>query len=205
MSNGMIKLYHFYIQDRSDRVRWLLEEMKVPYENVLINKDKGELQSQDYLKINPMGRVPTLVDGDVRIFESGAICLYLADKYSYGTLAPKIEDAHVRAKYLQWMVWSVASLECVAVRMFTHTRTESETKETYAFVEEQCRILAKPLVLQLKNHDYILESGFSAADIMLGTVLPGAQSFLADKHVEIRNYLERLKKRPSAISAQVFE
>jgi glutathione S-transferase len=191
------------MQDRSDRVRWLLEEMKVPYTDILLNKSAGELNTPEYLKINPMGRVPTIIDGDHTVFESAAICLYLADKYSYGKLAPKI-DHHDRAEYLKWMVWSVGSLECVVARMFTHVRNEKEQKATHAFVEEQCAILKRPLEAVLSKQDYILKSGFSAADIMLGAIIPGAFSYLIVGNKTISNYIDRLKDRPAALAAQVF-
>ena len=198
-----IELYHFHMQDRSDRVRWLLEEMKVPYSNKLLNKEAGELNSLAYRKINPLGRVPTIVDGEIILFESGAICLYLADKYSYGTLAPKLDDPN-RAEYLKWMVWSVGSLECVIARMFTHVNNEKETAETHAFVKTQCDILKQAILPVLSKQDYILKSGFSAADIMLAAVLPGAYDFIIKGHPEMENYMKRLMNRPAAIEAKVF-
>lgn len=199
-----IQLYHFHMQDRSDRVRWLLEEMKVPYENKFLDKAKGELLTPEYLKLNPMGRVPTIVDGEVIMFESAAICMYLADKYSYGNLAPKLEDSN-RAEYTKWMIWSVGSLECVIARMFTHVSTEAEKTETHKFVKAQCEILAKPLLEVLSKQDYILKSGFSAADIMLAAILPGAYDYIIKGNVILENYMKRLMDRSAAKSAKVFE
>jgi len=199
-----IKLYHFHMQDRSDRVRWLLEEMNVPYENKFLDKAKGELKSPEYLKINSMGRVPTIVDGEVIMFESAAICMYLADKFSYGKLAPKIDDPN-RPEYTKWMIWSVGSLECVIARMFTHVNTDAEKAETHAFVKVQCEILSKPLTETLSKHDYILSNGFSAADIMLAAILPGAYDFIIKGNPVLENYMKRLMERPSATRAKVFE
>lgn len=198
-----IELYHFHIQDRSDRVRWLLEEIGTPYENKFLDINKGELKTPEYLKINPMGRVPTIIDGDTIMFESAAICLYLADKYSYGKLAPKIDDPN-RADYLKWMVWSVGSLECVVARMFTHVSTEEEKAITHQFVKTQCEILSKPLIEVLSKQDYILKSGFSAADIMLGAIMPGAHEYLIKNNPILEKYMNRLMERTSAKKAQVF-
>lgn len=198
-----IELYHFHMQDRSDRVRWLLEEMQIPFENKFLDINKGELKTPEYLKINPMGRVPTIIDGETVLFESGAICLYLADKYSYGKLAPKIEDKN-RAEYLKWMVWSVGSLECVVARMFTHVSTEEEKAITHQFVKTQCEILSKPLIEVLSKQEYILSSGFSAADIMLGAIMPGAYDYLIKNNLVLEQYINRLMKRSMAIKAGVF-
>ncbi|MFN3455327.1 MAG: glutathione S-transferase family protein [Pseudobdellovibrio sp.] len=200
-----VKIYCMANQDRSDRVRWLLEELQIPYENVYLKKKNGDLNSEEYLKLNSMGRVPTIVDGETVMFESVGICLYLADKYKqHVSLAPDQNNAE-RAMYLQWMVWSVASLECVVARMFTHVRTPEEKAVTHAFVKEQCEVLVKPLLQTLKAQEYILKTGFSAADIMLAAVLPGAWDYIVEPYPEVKSYMERLMTRPAAIKTKVFE
>ncbi len=199
-----IDIYCMANQDRSDRVRWLLEELEVPYKDHYLKKKLGDLNSADYRKLNPMGRVPTIVDGSTVMYESAAICLYLADKYQDKNLAPKI-DSPDRAAYLQWMVWSVASLECVVARMYTHVKTEEQKKETHQFVKEQCENFQLALLPILEKQEYILNGGFSAADIMLAAVIPGAWDFLVEPNPAIKNYMERMMKRPAAIKTKVFE
>ena len=199
-----IKLYAMAYQDRSDRVRWLLEEMKVPYENIFLNKNKGEMNTDSYRAINPQGRVPTLVDGDLVLSESAAMCITLADKYSYGTLAPKMEETKLRAEYIKWMVYSTASLECVIARMFTHVNNPQETKETHAYVKAQCEVFKLLLNPILSNQDFILPSGFSAADLMLAAVIPGAHEYLVAGNPPIESYMNRLMNREAAIKAKVF-
>lgn len=192
-------------QDRSDRVRWLIEELGLSYRDHYLKKKNGDLTSPRYLALNPTGRVPTIVDNGKAVYESGAICLYLADKYrDQVVLAPKL-DAEDRADYLQWMVWSVASLECVIARMFTHVRTEQEKTETHAFVKQQCEIFQKALNPILENQEYILKLGFSAADIMLAAVIPGAWDYLVEPNPAIKAYMTRLMQRPAAIKTKVFE
>lgn len=199
-----IKLYSMAYQDRSDRVRWLLEEMGVPYTDHFLSKEKGELNSAEYRAINPMGRVPTVVDGDQILFESSAICMSLADTYSYGKLAPKIDNRELRAEYTKWMVFSVGSLECVIARMFTHVNSADEAKITHAYVREQCEIFKMILNPILSKQDYILSSGFSTADIMLGAIIPGAHDFLIAENPPLLAYMERLMNRDAAIRAKVF-
>ncbi|MBC7428657.1 MAG: glutathione S-transferase family protein [Bacteriovorax sp.] len=204
MTKNPIDLYCMGWQDRSDRVRWLLEEMKVPYTNHFLKKAAGEMDSPEYRKLNPMGRVPTIVDGDITLSESAAVCMYLADKYSYGTLAPKMEHEKLRAEYSKWMVFSVGSLECVIARMFTHMRTPEESKETLRFVSDQSEIFKLALNPILSKQDYILSSGFSTADIMLAAIIPGANDFLVNGNPPLEKYMERLMNREAAVKAKVF-
>lgn len=199
-----IDLYAQGWQDRSDRVRWLLEEMKVPYTNHWLKKSAGELNTPEYRKLNPMGRVPTIVDGDIIMSESAAVCMYLADRYSYGTLAPKMEDVNLRAEYTKWMVFSVGTLESVIARMFTHVSTPEETAVTLKYVQEQSEIFKLVLNPVLEKQDYILSSGFSAADIMLAAVIPGAQDYLVTNNSPIQRYMDRMMAREAAIKAKVF-
>jgi glutathione S-transferase len=199
-----IILYAQGWQDRSDRVRWLLEELKVPYTNHWLKKSAGELNTTEYRKINPLGRVPTIVDGDIVMSESAAICMYLADRYSYGTLAPKMEDVALRAQYTKWMIFSVGSLECVIARMFTHVGTKEETAVTHKFVKEQSEIFKLVLNPILEKQDYILTTGFSAADIMLAAVIPGAQDYLVTNNPPIQKYMDRMMARDEAVRAKVF-
>ena len=199
-----IQLYCMAYQDRSDRVRWLLEEMNVPYENRFLKKSNGDMDTAEYRALNPQGRVPTIVDQDLVLFESAAMCMTLADKYSYGKLAPKFEDTKLRAEYTKWMIYSVGTLECVIARMFTHVNTPEETKATHDFVKQQCEIFKLALNPILSKQDYILPSGFSAADIMLGAIIPGAQEFLVDNNPAIAAYMKRLINREAAIRAKVF-
>ncbi|MBC7467223.1 MAG: glutathione S-transferase family protein [Bdellovibrio sp.] len=199
-----IQIYAMAKQDRSDRVRWLLEELNAPYEDHFLKKSAGEMQSPQYLKLNPMGRVPTIVDGDTVVYESGAVCLYLADKFIEKGLAPKLDSAE-RAAYLQWMVFSVGSLEAVVARMFTFAgKTDSQVAEIKTQVQEQCTILKLALNSVLQKQDYLLASGFSAADIMMAAVIPGAAEYLMEDGSAIKKYMDRLMKRPAAVKAEVF-
>ncbi len=200
-----IDIYCMANQDRSDRVRWLLEELQVPYNDHYLSKKKGDLNTEAYRKINPMGRVPTIIDNEQIIFESGAICLYLADKYrQIKSLCPPI-DSKERPEYLQWMVWSVASLECVIARMYTHVATESQKQETHQFTQQQCEIFKLVLNPIFEKRETILASGFSAADIMLAAVIPGAWDYLVEPNPAIKNYMTKMMSRPAAIKTKVFE
>src|ERR1700748_3889578 len=107
-----IPLYHSPAS-RAFTAYWMLEELGVPFSVRQIDIKKGEQKSAAYLKLNPAGKVPTLTDGEVVVSENPAIAIYLADRYGYGTLAPRIEEA-ARGPYLKWMVVSTAVVDPVA-------------------------------------------------------------------------------------------
>jgi glutathione S-transferase len=97
-------------QSRAVIAKWMLDECGVAYEIVPIDIKKREHKTPEFLQINPAGKLPALVDGDSRLFENAAICLYLGDKFPEAKLAPKI-GAPERGRYLSLMVYSTSQLE----------------------------------------------------------------------------------------------
>ena len=105
----MMKLY-FDPQSRSQVAKWMLDEAGVDYEIVpTLIKEKAH-KKPDYLKINPSGKLPALVDGGTRVFENAAICMYVAEKFPEAGLAPPVGSPD-RGRYLSLMVYSTAQLE----------------------------------------------------------------------------------------------
>jgi glutathione S-transferase len=100
----ILKLYGG-ARSRAAIIQWYLEELEIPYEVVLLDMQAGEHLRPDFLKINPMGKVPAIVDGDFRLWESGAILLYLAEKY--GRMAFSLEE---KAIFAQWVLFANSSL-----------------------------------------------------------------------------------------------
>ncbi|RYZ16989.1 MAG: glutathione S-transferase, partial [Myxococcaceae bacterium] len=116
-----MKLY-FNPQSRAVIAKWMLDEAGAEYELVLIDFEKKENKAPDFLKINPAGKLPALVDGPARLFENAAICLYVADKYPQAKLAPKL-DAPERGRYLSLVVYSTSQLEPSMADHMTKTPT----------------------------------------------------------------------------------
>lgn len=98
-----MKLYYSRYT-RSGRARWILEEIGVAYEIARLSFQKGEHKAPEYLEIHPHGSVPALTDGDLKIYESSAILLHLADKYPDAKLAPPL-GSDERGLYYRWLVW----------------------------------------------------------------------------------------------------
>ena len=105
----MLKLYHHPFS-RAAGVLWTLEEVGEPYDLVHVDILKGAQKTGDVIANNPMGKVPLLLDGDTVVTEAAAIALYLADRYAYGRLAPKLDDPR-RATYLRWILFAPSVIE----------------------------------------------------------------------------------------------
>lgn len=156
-----ITLYHSPAS-RAFTAYWMLEEIGVPFDVRTVDIRKGEQKDPAYLKLNPAGKVPTLTDGDVVVSENPAIAIYLADRYSYGQLAPRIEDAD-RGAYLKWMVFSTAVVDPVATLHQEKIDLPGFGASFGAF-DDMVRVLNQVL----SERTYLLGERFSAADVVLG-------------------------------------
>lgn len=192
-----MELYSFINVDRSARVRWLLEELEVPYNERVLDYDKGESKTPEYLALNPMGRVPTLVDGPVTMSESVAICMYLADKFALKGLAPRV-DSPERPAYLQWMAFSIGTLEPI----FTHLRFREHMKEEdKAETDKAVEKIVRTLEIALDGRSYLVGENFSAADIMIADLLRWKKNMLLEKSPILTAYFERVTQRPARVRA----
>jgi glutathione S-transferase len=199
-----MKLYHS-AQSRSVRPRWMLEEIGQPYELVTLSLPAGEHKKPEYLKINPNGTVPTLVDGDLVLYESAAICQYLADKFPDKRLAPAV-GTPARALYYQWIHYAMSAIEPPAVTIFLHTMMKPEAERLPVLVDEARTQLAaaiKVIDAALAGREYLLGSQFSAADVMVGSTLNWCQmmGMIGADLANVPGYLTRLAARPAAQSA----
>ncbi len=196
----MLTLYHSP-QSRSVRPRWLLEELGVPCEVKLMSLEAGDQKKPEYLKLNPNGTVPTLVDDDLVLFESGAICQYLADKFPEKGLAPAVGTPE-RGKYYQWVHYAMSGLEPPAVTIFLHTMRLPEAERIPSLVEgARAQLAASVKVVDdaLAGREWILGSQFTAADVMVGSTLAWAQmmGLVSDKTPNVAAYLVRCAARPA--------
>jgi glutathione S-transferase len=199
-----MKLYHSP-RSRSVRPRWLLEELGVPYELVTLDLSKEEQKAPAYLKLHPHGAVPALTDGDVTIFESAAICAYLADKFPDKHLAPPVSSP-ARGLYYQWMFYSMATLEPPVLQVFMNTVMLPEAQRSAAAAEEgrkKCAEIATVLERAIAGKAFLLGEQFSAADVMIGSTL-GWGKFLGvlQGHLQLEAYVDRLSARPAFQRAQ---
>jgi len=159
-----ITLYHSP-ESRAFTTYWLLEELGVPFAVKTVDIRTGAQKAPAYLKLNPAGKVPTLTDGEVVVSENPAICIYLADRYGYGTLAPRIEHRD-RGAYLKWMVYSTAVVE--PVRDLHYAEVDLPGAD-FGFGDYETMVAV--LTGTLAGRKYLVGDSFTAADIMLGSVI----------------------------------
>lgn len=156
-----ITLYHSPAS-RAFTAYWMLEEIGAAFTVKTVDIRKGEQKDPAYLKLNPAGKVPTLTDGDVVVSENPAIAIYLADRYSYGVLAPRIEDAD-RGAYLKWMVYATAVVDPVA---FLHEQQIDLPGFGPGFGTFDDMVGVLDGVVSKRK--WLLGDRFSAADVVLG-------------------------------------
>lgn len=200
----MVKLY-WAPRTRSSRPRWMLEELGVPYELVRLDMTKGEHKAPEYRRIHPLGAVPAMVDGDVTMFESVAICAYLADKHAYQRLTPAL-GTPARAAYEQWLFFAMATFEEPLVKMFLHTMLlPSEQRSARAADEAGARAREVVQVLEdtLADRPYVLGAEFSAADVVVGSLVSwSAFMGVLEGFPRVQEYLGRLVSRPAFLASQ---
>lgn len=176
----MIKIYGNN-RSRASRCWWALEELGLDYEKDEINHTEGETQSADYLKLNPAGKVPTMVDGDVVLFESIAINFYLAQKYK-GDMWPGNEGTQALA--LQWSFWGVTEVEPYVVTLCIERVFKPEPARDPAKAEAAEEELKKRLTVldgHLQKMGGTLTKGpFNIGDLNVAAVLRGVNLFQMD-------------------------
>jgi glutathione S-transferase len=138
-----MKLY-YHPRSRAAIAKWMLDECGPDYEIVPIDFQKREHKAPEFLKINPAGKLPALVDGDSRIFESAAICLYLGDKFPQANLAPQI-GAPERGRYLSLMVYSMIGSMFIWKRLWGGPPDRPKLE---AYVD---RLLQRPAAMKLSG------------------------------------------------------
>ena len=191
----------YYVpQTRAGRARWMLEELAVPYAIEKIDVKARQNDSPAYRKIHPLGHVPALhdSDGDVTMFESAAICMYLADKFPEKRLAPAF-GTPARGPYYQWMVFSMAELEPTVAALAVLNRIPEAERDPAKVAEKRARFeqVAGVITKHLVDGDraYMLGAEFSAADVMMAGVLGWGRILGAPFAPELLAYLQRCTGR----------
>ncbi|MBZ5789410.1 glutathione S-transferase family protein [Burkholderia sp. D-99] len=194
-----MKLYGF-AGTRSQRALWGLKELDADFEFVSVNLLQGEHKRPEFLRLNPAGKVPVLVDGDLVIPESAAIVLYLADKYPEKALLPV--DPALRAEAYRWVMFAVTELEQPLWRITRHSFLYPPEKRSPADIElarEDFRTMAAILDKHLEGREFIVGDTLTVADCVTAYLIDWAgECNLIESFPQLRAYLERLYARPKA-------
>ena len=181
----------------------LLEEIGAPYELVLVDTDSNAQNSPEYLKLNPQGRIPTLIDGDFVLSETAAICLHLADRHPEAGLAPLLGTTQ-RAAFYQWLMYLTNTLQVELITYFYPHRwadDEAMAERVKAHAEARIGGMLDLIETKLANQDgpYLLGEHYSAVDpflLMLARWTRGMQH-PARKRPCFGRYLESIAARPA--------
>lgn len=192
----MITLYHAP-RTRSLRIVWLLEELGLPYE---LSTVTFVPPAKPFSQHTPSGKFPTLEDGDVSMFESGAIVEYLLERYGEGRLAPPL-GSPLRASFLQWLHFAEGAFmpfgNIAWHMLFKHDAEQiPEAMEDYrAWGRAALEVLERALTGKL----YLLDDELSAADVMMGYTVLCVRWFgmLGSEYPRLNAYMDRLEARPA--------
>lgn len=195
-----MKLY-WSPQTRSTRALWMLEEAGVDYDLELIEiRNPQREDSKEFRAASPMGKVPALVDGKVQMSESAAICLYLADRYSSGTLAPAVDDP-LRGKFLYWLMYTPAVIEPAMSEKFNGVESNRGRSGWGDF-----ELMIETLESGLNKRTWILGKKFTAADVMVGSSAVFMRMFdMLPESTTISTYANRCLERPAYQKALSIE
>jgi glutathione S-transferase len=188
----MIKLY-WCANTRARRILWMLEELGQPFERIDIDIHSAAAKANAAFRAaSPMGKVPAIEDGATRLWDSGAICAWLADQYPQAGLAPAIGHAD-RGRYLQWLLYTNSVIEPAMAEKFAGL--ESRPLQYGWGGWEQ---MVGTWRTALQSGPWILGARFSAADVLLGMSAHFLRSFklLSDDPV-IFGYADRCAARPA--------
>lgn len=199
----MITLYHVP-GSRSMRSLWLLNELALEFDRVEMPFDLACLRAPDYLAVHPLGRVPALRDGDITLFESGAICQYLCERYDSGELGRAPQHAE-RNEWLQWVHFAetLAVHGAALLQQQVFIKPEERSEVIQKLESRRLTKAFEVLDAHLSNSEYLLAGGFSAADIGVGySVYLGNGFVTLEAQPNLAKYMQRLKQRPAFKSSE---
>ena len=191
---------HFAPNSRAGRIVWLLEELELEYNINKMAFNPKDLKSDDHRARHPLGRVPVLDDGDVRIYESGAIVEYVIERHKNGGLKPEVSDP-LYPEYLQWFHYCEGMVMPPVNTIVVQTLLLPPDRRDETVLGQAQRLLAKalePVDESLAGRDYLI-GAFSAADVMLGYAcfMSNRLGCVSDEMANLKGYVERISERPA--------
>jgi glutathione S-transferase len=198
----MYTLY-YYPHNASMAVHFVLNELRVDYQLSLVDRKACGQKSAEYLALNPAGRIPTLVDNGVAIFESAAICLHLAEQHTNANLIPAVGHA-TRPAFFQWLMYLTNTVQAELMMYIYPQNHTTDLNNTAAIVcAQETRITAMFALLdaQLKNKDYLVGESLSVCDYYLFMLTIWAGEFTKPPmdFEYLARYLKKLAKLPAVL------
>lgn len=200
---------HYYPSNASMAPHILLHELGVPFQTELVDRTRDAHKRQDYLKLNPNGLIPVLVDGDLVLYEAAAICLHLVDSHPGAGLAPAV-GTRARAHFYKWLVWLTNTLQATLIHYFYPERlvdagNDDGAAQVRAHAQARVGVLLDQLEAQFAAHGqpWLLGADYSAADAYAFMLcrwtrgFTGAAAAPARERPLLGAWLQRVLARPA--------
>ncbi len=197
---------HYYPGTAAMTPHIVLEEIGIPFELVLVDRAADAHKTPNYLKLNPNGLIPVLTDGELVLYETAAICLYLCDKYPAVGLSPALGTVE-RAHFYKWLAWLTNTLQATLIVYFYPERWVNEgnmagAAEVKAQAQRKVGALLDQLDAELARHGgpWMLGDNYSALDpfaMMLCRWTRGFSTAPARDRAHLAPYLQRVLARPA--------
>ncbi len=197
---------HYYPSTAAMVPHILLEEIGAPYQRVLVDRMQNAHKTPDYLELNPNGLIPVLVDGDLVLYETAAICLHLCDTHADAALAPSLGTAE-RAHFYKWLIWLTNTLQATLITYFYPERSVLPgntvgAAEVKAQAEAKTGGLLDQLDAELARHGgpWFAGAAYSALDAYVFTLCRWTRNFsspAARSRPQLGPYLQRMLARPA--------
>jgi glutathione S-transferase len=186
--------FYYNPMSRARMAHWMLEEVGAKYDVKVLSFEKKEHKSAEFLHINPMGKLPTIVHRGVVITETAAICTYLADAFPEAGLAPKLNDAK-RGTYLRWMFFTASCFEAAIIdKMLKRPSVEKPGALAYGSYEDTMRTLETAIA----PGPFVLGDQFSAVDVYLASQIGfGNMTKAIELSPTLKSYVARCSDRPA--------
>jgi len=201
----MIQL-HYYPSTAAMVPHIVLEELGKPYQRVLVDRMQNAHKTPDYLKLNPNGLIPVLIDGDLVLYETAAICLHLCDTHPEAHLAPPLGTAE-RAHFYKWLMWLTNTLQATLIVYFYPERSVAPgnaagAAEVKAQAEAKIGAMLDQLDAELARHGgpWFAGAPYSALDAYVFTLCRWTRNFsspAARTRPQLGPYLLRMLARPA--------
>ncbi len=205
---------HYYPSNASFTPHVLLHEIGTPFELKLVDRTQGAHKQPPYLRLNPNGLIPVLIDGELVLYETAAICLHLADKFPDAQLAPPLGSVP-RAHFYKWLVWMTNTLQAALIHYFYPERLVDDgnlagAAQVKAHAQQQVGAMLRQLDAQLATSGgpWLMGQAYSALDpyaFMLARWTRGFERQPAREYAHIGPYLQRVLQRPAVQRVFVAE
>ena len=204
---------HYHPSDASLMTHIMLEELGTPFSLALVDRSRNAQKSPEYLRLNPNGLIPVLVDGELVLYETPAILMHLADTHPDARMMPQLASAE-RAHCYKWLTWlsntfQVNLVVCFYSERYVRTGSTSSAEEVREAAQERVAGLLEQIATQLNQSGgpWLLGKDYSIADCMAFVLCCWTRNFKrpANSFPEIAAYLQRMRQRPAVQRAIATE